>query len=283
MVETILFPSAFYDETRVDPDLQREYDAACTLFKPVLFGYDRWLAEGKLVLHPKPDSIQAAVYRGWMFKPEKYRRLFEQLLENNIRLVTSPGEYELMHVFPNIYPRVREDTARILLFPLHEKINIQEIISSFPRFMVKDHVKSVKGTSFPSFFDSATTQEELDQYMDIFYQFRGDLLTGGICIKEYLELKRYGKSTNEYRVFYIDHTPATICRNSCQGNFTTEPPKELIEKYRDLESVYYTLDFAELADGTWKILEAGDGSVSGLSEGQDHAHYFRTLFHLLNR
>ena len=58
-----------------------------------------------------------------------------------------------------------------------------------------------------------------------------------------------------------------------------EPPRELVEKYRMLDSPFYTVDYAELKDGTWKIIEVGDGSVSGLSDGQDPEHFFRTLFH----
>ena len=30
--------------------------------------------------------------------PEKYERFYERLLENNIRLITTPEEYELMHI-----------------------------------------------------------------------------------------------------------------------------------------------------------------------------------------
>ena len=78
-------------------------------------------------------------------------------------------------------------------------------------------------------------------------------------------------------MFYINHEPATISRNSGQGNYTPLPPKELIDQYRKLESKYYTVDFAELEDGTWRILEAGDGGVSGLSENQDYGQYFRAL------
>ncbi len=63
-----------------------------------------------------------------------------------------------------------------------------------------------------------------------------------------------------------------------QGTYTPEPPQELIEKYRHLNSPYYTVDFAELADGTWKIIEAGDGEVSGLSDNQNYEHYFRALY-----
>ena len=118
--------------------------------------------------------------------------------------------------------------------------------------------------------------------MDVFYKYRADFLTGGICIKEYLNLKRYAGKTNEFRVFYVNHEIISICRNSLQESFTAELPKALIEKYTGLNSVFYTLDFAELEDGTWKIIEAGDGSVSGLSEGQDYVSFFRSLYHALN-
>lgn len=89
-------------------------------------------------------------------------------------------------------------------------------------------------------------------------------------LEEYLDLKKYGTQTNEYRVFYINHEPATIRRNSGQGNYTPMPPKELIDKYRNLDSNYYTVDYAELTDDSWLIIEAGDGEVSGLSEHQNY-------------
>lgn len=88
----------------------------------------------------------------------------------------------------------------------------------------------------------------------------------------------YGGNSNEYRVFYINNIPATVSRNSGQGSYTPIPPKGLVEKYRHLDSPYYTVDFAELSDGTWKILETGDGSVSGLSDYQDAEAYFRVLY-----
>lgn len=184
-----------------------------------------------------------------------------------------------MHIFPNIYEQVKEDTAKMELYALHEKIDVEKVKKSFQRFMVKDYVKSVKGTEFPKFFDEQVTQEEFEYWMEIFYKYRGNLLTGGICIKEFLDLKHYGNQTNEYRVFYIKNQIATISRNSGQAGYTKEPPMELLEKYKNLDSVYYTVDYAELEDGTWKIIEAGDGSVSGLSENQNYEQYFRALYY----
>lgn len=285
MVDLVLFPSSYFSANRIDEDLQQELDAvkAAGLFDVVLFGYDKWFNEGKLVLNKTFSAPRDAVMRGWMMKPEQYRIFYEELYNKNIRLITKPEEYNLFHFFPNIYGFFGSDTAKMKIYPLHEQIDIEEIKKSFSKFMVKDFVKSVKGTEFPRFFDDSVTQEEFNKWMEVFYKYRGSLLSGGICIKEFLNLKFYGKKSNEYRVFYINNEIASVSKNSGQENFTQEPPAELLEKYKNLSSHYYTIDYAELTDGTWKIIEAGDGSVSGLSHNQNAEKYFITLYNILNK
>ena len=81
--------------------------------------------------------------------------------------------------------------------------------------------------------------------MDVFYEFRGDLLTGGICIKEYFDLKRYNGKTNEYRVFYMNNEIVSVSANSQQGD-TPIVPMELVKKYKGMRSPFYTIDYAEL-------------------------------------
>ena len=283
-VNLILFPSSYFSLDRPDEDLRVEYDAAYAtgLYDIVLFGYDKWFSEGKLIVKNAPAERRLAVYRGWMMRPDQYEAFYEKLLEQNIEFITTPREYALMHVFPNVHKAFGNDTAKMLTFPLHERIDVELLKKQFGRFMVKDYVKSVKGTEFPAYFDSSVTQEEFDKWMEVFYKYRGNLLTGGICIKEWLPLKRYGRRTNEWRVFYVNHKPLTISRNSGQGSFTSEVPKELVGKYANLDSIYYTVDYAELEDGSFKVIEAGDGSVSGLSEFQDAEQYYRALHHCLN-
>lgn len=251
------------------------------LFDVIIFGYEKWFDEGKLVLANAPSEEVMAVYRGWMMKPEQYETFYNQLQERGICLVTDPEAYTTMHVFPNVYKFVAKDTAKMQVFPLHQEINIAEVKKEFSRFMVKDYVKSVKGTKFPRYFDHSIDQDTFHQWMEVFYQYRGNLLTGGICIKEFLDLKQYGDRTNEYRVFYMNHEIATVSRNSGQLSTAATPPKALVEKYCNLPSVFYTVDFAELDNGTWQIIEAGDGSVSGLSEGQDYKAFFRALYQCL--
>ena len=280
MFSTILFPSSFFDVSKVDEDMALEYDAVCAggNFRVILFGYDSWFNEGRLRLSTRPGKDIYALYRGWMMKPEQYRDFYAQLARHGIHLITSPEMYETLHLFPRIYPMIQEDTAGILTFPLHAHIDVDEIKTHFKRFMVKDYVKSVKGTEFPSFFDETTTQNDFDRWMEVFYHYRGDLLTEGICVKEFLPLKRYGDHTNEYRVYYYDREIISVSRNSLQGNYTPEPPDSIIRKWRSLPSIFYTVDFAELEDGCWKIIETGDGSVSGLSDGQNYSSFFRKLF-----
>ena len=78
MVNTIVFPSSFFDTRRVDEDLQQEYDAVVEtgLFDVIIFGYEKWFDEGKLVLANAPSEEVMAVYRGWMMKPEQYETFY---------------------------------------------------------------------------------------------------------------------------------------------------------------------------------------------------------------
>lgn len=277
---TILFPSSYFTIKEVDEDLQTEYEAVCStgLFDVVLFSYDKWFNKGKLVLNRQINASVSAIYRGWMMKPEQYAAFYQQLQSQNMTLITPPSSYELFHIFPNIYPTLQVDTAKMLIYPDNMPVDLEKVKQHFSRFMVKDFVKSVKGTEFPKYFESTVTQEEFDQWMQVFFKYRGDLYTGGICIKEFLPLRQYGTHTNEYRVFYANHEIVTVSRNSGQENFAPSPPQDLLEKYRHLDSPYYTIDFAELESGDWKILEAGDGQVSGLLDQQDYEAYFRALY-----
>ena len=78
-------------------------------------------------------------------------------------------------------------------------------------------------------------------------------------------------------MFYIGGEIATVSRNSGQENFAPFPPTEITDKYKSLGSPFYTVDYAELTDGSWKVIEAGDGQVSGLSDNQDYKAFFRAL------
>jgi hypothetical protein len=132
--------------------MQEEYRAAVEtgLYHTILFNYDEWVAGGSLRMTEKEASSETycAVYRGWMLKPEEYLRLFEELSDKGIRLLTTPREYDNLHLFPNVYPFIKKDTAGMIYFA-DGKVDVDAVKKKFRRFMVKDSVKSVKGTEFP--------------------------------------------------------------------------------------------------------------------------------------
>lgn len=56
------------------------------------------------------------------------------------------------------------------------------------------------------------------------------------------------------------------------------PPPSLVERAGRFPSPFYTVDFAELDNGTWTILETGDGQVSGLATEAFTEEFMAKLF-----
>ena len=203
-----------------------------------------------------------------MLQPEAYARLFEALKERKLTLINTPAEYENCHEFPLAYPSIADYTPGIRVYPEGEAIDWREVKHAFPRFMMKDYVKSVKGTDFPACFDSSYDDRQLDEYARRFQAMRGDLYVRGIVLKEYVELKRRDSMTNEYRAFYLNGELLTLSPNSNQKEGWPVVPMELVNAIPVLDSHFYTVDFAELENGSWTVIETGDGQVSGLSPNQ---------------
>lgn len=280
MINTFLFPSDYFNKNEVDTALYAEYIACKENDEThiIIFSYRKWFENRTIDLSSIPTKDTVVIYRGWMMTPEVYEEFYTALKAYNITLINNPNAYNFMHIFPNVYKSIQEDTAKMLTFPLHHPIDLNTIKNNgINKFLVKDYVKSVKGSNFPSSFHVDMSQDEFDDWMKVFYQYRGNLLTGGICIKEFLKLKHYGDKTNEYRIYYANHKICSIAKNSDQGYLTPLPPEEFIKKYANLPSNYYTIDYAQLEDDSWIIIECGDGQVSGLSDSQDYLIYYKNL------
>lgn len=282
----IMFPSSYNKISQVDIDLQNEFKAAIyNNFSIVFFDYTKWFQHNILELfyynNLIPDN-ENVLYRGWMMKPNQYELFYKECQKQGLSLIIDPIQYKNFHIYPNIYPYIKKDAAPIMTFSLNEKINVSTVYQRLGPFMIKDFVKSVKGTDFPKFFDEKTSQNEFDNWMQKFRQYRGLLLTGGIVCKKYYNLKLYNNKQNEYRVFYGNGNIISICENSNQSGITKKPPDSLILKYANLPSAFYTVDYAELSDDSWIIIEAGDGQVSGPSPNQDLCQFYRNIYYALD-
>jgi hypothetical protein len=273
----IFFPAVNKELDRIDPEFINEWEGASLSFPCALF----WYGNGELLLS-KVSSLSkkrtgVGILRSWMMRPKEYKGLYEAFRNKETILLTKPEEYETLHFFPNIYPYLQQDTAKSYFFPSVSESDVKAL-STFEsgRFMVKDYVKSAKTTDFPKSFPTSLTEEEFRDILTLFQEKRGAKFTGGFCVKEFLPLKRYGESVNEFRVFYLEGVPLTIQRNSGQPFFTKDVPMEMVLKYANLPSPFYTVDFAETDEG-FVVIEAGDGQVSGLSERQDIREFFHKM------
>ena len=283
MKYTLLYPADFFDIKKVDPDYEDEYREAVTFpeFRILFYNYDEFTAGNKLKIYPAVTDGGLCIYRGWMLQTERYRELYQALQAQGLTLINSPEEYENCHEFPNSYPLIKEYTPKMLSFRAGESIDWETVRSRLDRFMIKDYVKSVKGSDFPAFFDCSYSSCEMDEYIDRFIEMRGDLFVKGIVLKEYVDLKQSAGITNEYRLFILNGKRLSLSRNSNQQ--TGDPvPEQMISSLPVLKSRFYTVDFAECSNGDWIVIETGDGQVSGLSPGQDVRDYYEGLLNLLH-
>ena len=281
-VANVLFPADYFDRSEPDGALRVEYEAAVleARLDVSLFDLELFDESGRVVLsHPFLDCDLPVIYRGWMMKPNVYEAFHSGLAELGLRPLVSPEEYAEFHMFPLAYERheaLRLFSPQLLAFQGTE-VDADVVNERFSRFVVKDYVKSVKGTSFPTSIQTPITQVDLDTLVGEFVRLRGGLFTEGMVFKEAVNLKRYGDATNEWRAFYLQGRLLSVCRNSNQWAYAPMPPESLVTSCESLGSPYYTVDFAELEDGSLVVIETGDGQVSGLATAQAPVGHYRAL------
>jgi hypothetical protein len=284
MPATLLYPSYFGEKGKVDEFYEDEFNAASSLpeFRTAFYDHDRLVDEPSFVpkFHPSIEP-GLCVGRMWMMKPEEYKRFADSVEAVGGKLINSFDEYCFTHMFPNVYPLLEGYTPRILVFKDGEPVSAPEANERFKRFIIKDFVKSVKGHDFPAFVDTPISQAELDKLIERFIDLRQPLFTGGIVFKEFVNLKRYEGKTNECRAFYMYGKVLSVSKNSGQPESAPLVPMDLAKRFANIPSSYYTIDFGELDDGTFTILETGDGQVSGLPSSLSVPEYYGNMKKIL--
>lgn len=278
----VLYPAGF-TTNEIDPDYLFECEIAKTAdIQTIFFNYDAYIMGERLKLFGNLVNAAdyVAIYRGWMMKPEKYRQFYNDLSDKGISLINSPEEYCNCHMFPYSYNKLQNLTPKTLIFPENEEIDWDSVRCTFDRFMIKDFVKSVKGFGFPEYLTSEMSNAELDQYVLKFKNLRDELFTGGIVLKQYVELDRIGGHTHEFRAFYVKGQLATIYQNS--DNKEDDVPEDVLNNKELclLNSNFYTIDFARTTNGKYIVIETGDGQVSGLPSETEAELLYTELKHL---
>jgi hypothetical protein len=244
----ILFPSDPFNKKVVDESHAIEYEALCAsglncaLFSPLDFD------QGAFKPWPSLTPGDSVLYRGWMLMPEEYGRLHAAISINDGVPLTSPDQYRACHYLPEWYSLFRDYTPETI-FASRDADFVSVLAQHvWPAYFVKDYVKSLT-TKRGSVASSAN---EVNEIVSLIEQFRGEV-EGGVCIRRYEDFL----SETEERYFVLNG------RAYGRGG---DVPELVHEIARHPLSPFFSVDVAMRTDGALRLIELGDGQVSGLKK-----------------
>ncbi len=268
-------PCSPFNSKEVDEDFKTEFDAAKLHgFTIKLFDFDEFVSKSRDIINipgyePSilDESLPSIIYRGWMLLPYQYQ-ILQDFFKEKYKLINTTEQYQLCHHAPGSYSYIKERTPKMVSF-----LDITEghaLLSQFEnKVILKDFVKSDKRNSGISTISVDSSKEEVEEKLLSFKEDRGRLFETGFVFKQFVPLKKYKigdkETTNEWRLFFFDKKLLSVAQNS---NFPTAERPNLYWVYplvAEIPSNMFTIDIAELEDGTWTIIETGDGQVSGLA------------------
>lgn len=273
---------------RPDPQFAQEVAAARHAgARTVLIDHDALLAGDaeSAVARVEGDS-GPYWYRGWMIPPARYAELEYALLARGCSLLTGSSAYRSAHELPGWYeafsgltPRSvwRAVSAREPLPDACVWSDLAGALGSGPG-IVKDFVKSRKHEWHEAcFVPELGDAGRLAAVVGRFLELQGDFLTGGVVLRAYEPFVPGG----EARVWWVDGEAVRVTAHPDTPGRAPAPGLGAVgEAVRALGCRWVTTDMALREDGAWRVVEVGDGQVSGLPADDDGQALFGALLGL---
>jgi hypothetical protein len=244
----------------------------------VLLDHDALLA-GRVeeAVRRVPRDSGALWYRGWMIPAEAYADLAGALAERGARLLTAAAEYRLAHELPGWYRTFREVTPVSSWIPgaplqAPDEVALVRAVAGLPggAGIVKDYVKSRKhdwdeACFLPDLADSIAVRAVVSRFVEL----QDDSLAGGVVLRAFEELRG---EIGEARVWWLDGRPLlTTAHPDTPGLHPLPDLGAVVPMVAELGCRFVTTDLAQRRDGVWRVIEVGDGQVSGLPVDVDPA------------
>jgi hypothetical protein len=300
MPPTILFCADPLAPTQVDPDYQAEATAAREAgFGVVLCDFERLVQAGNVAgaLRRVPPTVHPTLllYRGWMLTTERYTALSAGLRARGYQPITTPDAYRIAHELPSAYPFIATQTAATVWLPRAGGLALDQIMAALPPFgdqpvIVKDYVKSRKHEWFDAcFIPAATDRPAVARVVGNFLTRQGTDLVGGLVFRAYQPFRQIGVHPQsglplfeEYRILVLDGEPLLVAPywETAAAPDTPDLPS-FADVIATIPNRFFTLDVARHADGTWQIVEVGDGQVAGLPPHTEVTALYHTLLRRL--
>ncbi|MEU5473691.1 GNAT family N-acetyltransferase [Streptomyces lydicus] len=226
-------------------------------------------------------------YRGWMLPADRYAALAEALAARGGRLLTSPAAYRTAHELPGWYEAFRPLTPQSVWLPCAP--GVAPAPAALARLagpltvpgrrcplVVKDWVKSRKHEwEEAAYVPDAADTERLAAVVGRFVALQEESLTGGVVLRAFEE---YDRAVGEARVWWVDGEPVLTGPHPDTPGLCPDPDlTHVASLVRQLGLRFCTTDLALRADGVWRVVEVGDGQVSGLPAGADPHPLFEAL------
>lgn len=262
---TYVFPCNPLSGRGYDSEFQNEVNALKWTDAHVASVDHDQLRSGDAVLKMNNAPVDdVVVYRGWMMNLAEYTVFYTALQNKGYSTLTSPSEYALAHQIDGWIEAFQDITFNTVLLPLNpSQDEVQNAVTRLgsEKFFIKDYVKSLKTDATLS----VATAETLFDTIQRFQEAQGDWLTGGIVVREYIDLP---DDRVEIRGWWRDGVWKAFTTHPDYGdetfefNIPTALMKDISDRLTALGVHFVSVDFTPTANG-WKVVEIGDGQVSG--------------------
>ncbi len=281
MTATFLFCSDSLNPRRVDDQFAAQAEAVRTAGGTVaLLDHDALIAgEPGAAVRRVPRSAGTMWYRGWMIPVDRYRDLAQALSERDCALAVSPECYAKAHELPGWYepfalltPRSQWTATKPGEVPGESVLaGLAGSLSAGPG-IVKDYVKSRKhewdtACYVPDLRDTAALKRIVERFVELQEEF----LAGGVVLREFEDFTDdSGGRAAEARVWWLDGQPVLVGPHPDDPAVCPDPDLSAVRQVVSaLGCRFVTTDVARRADGSWRVIEVGDGQVSDLPSGVD--------------
>ncbi|WP_125775371.1 ATP-grasp domain-containing protein [Antribacter gilvus] len=219
-----------------------------------------------------PRDLGRCWYRGWMVPATAYERLSGALAGRGAELVVPPPRFRAAHELPGWYEAFAEVTPESVWstweagrVPAPDDVaRLVAPLGGGPG-VVKDYVKSRKhewreACFVPDLADSGRATAVIARMVEL----QGTDLAGGIVVRRFEELLGEGRPA-EARVWWVDGEPVLVGPHPDTPEVHVAPDlSQVLPAVLRLGCRFVTTDVAQRSDGTWRVVEVGDGQVSDL-------------------
>ncbi|MFE5961079.1 ATP-grasp domain-containing protein [Streptomyces rubiginosohelvolus] len=222
-------------------------------------------------------------YRGWMIPSARYAELEAALGARGCTLLTDAVGYRRAHELPCWYGDFDGLTPHSVWCPMvpgapppsvEELAGLAAPLGPGPG-IVKDFVKSRKHEWHEAcYVPELGDRRQLASVVGRFVELQGEFLAGGLVLRAFEPFVAGG----EARVWWVDGEAVLVTAHPDTPDRRPSPELPSVrEAVGRLGLRWVTTDLALREDGVWRVVEVGDGQVSGLPAGAGTGDLFTAL------